>query len=370
MEPPPTEMQRSSRAPEVVQPRLQEWLRGYRSDAVITGLHGTSANGMSSDTLLFDAAWTDKSGPRIEALVARVAPDAADVPVFPAYDLTRQFELIRAVGEQTDVPVPATFWNEPSPEPLGTPFFVMARVDGRVPPDLMPYNFGDSWLFAASPEQQRALQDSTVDVLVRLHEMPPPAWLEFSEAGDTPLRRHIAHTRAWYEFVAADGARSPLIEQGFDWLDAQWPATEGPPVVSWGDSRIGNVLYQDFAPAAVLDWEMAGVGPRELDVAWLVHAHRGFEDLATMLGVPGMPGFLRREDVVARYTAGSGAELRDLDFYETYAALQWGIVYLRTGARSVRFGEREMPDSADELLYNAEPLRRMLAGTYFDPGTP
>jgi aminoglycoside phosphotransferase (APT) family kinase protein len=72
--------------------------------------------------------------------------------------------------------------------------------------------------------------------------------------------------------------------------------------------------------------------------------------------------------VVARYGAGSGVELHDLDFYETYCALQWGIVYLRTGARSVRFGEREMPDDPDELLYNAEPLRRMLAGTYFGAG--
>ncbi|MFN2562176.1 MAG: phosphotransferase family protein [Jatrophihabitans sp.] len=365
-EPPPMELQRSSRAPEVIRPRLQEWLRGHRPDAVISGMQGTSANGMSSDTLIFEATWTDESGPRVESLVARVAPDAADVPVFPAYDLTRQFDLIRAVGEQTEVPVPTMFWNEPSAEPVGAPFFVMSRVEGQVPPDVMPYNFGDNWLFDASPVQQRRLQDATVDVLVALHEMAPPHWLGFPDgAGDTPLRRHVAHTRAWYDFVAADGARSPLVEQAFEWVDANWPAVEGPPVVSWGDSRIGNVLYQDFAPAAVLDWEMAGIGPRELDVAWLVHAHRGFEDLATLLGVSGMPDFLRREDVVARYVAGSGVELHNLDFYETYAALQWGIVYLRTGARSVRFGEREMPDNPDELLYNAEPLRRMLAGTYF-----
>ncbi len=364
-EPPPTEMQRSSRAPDILRARLQDWLRTRHPDAAITDLQGTSANGMSSDTLLFDARWTDDSGPRAERLVARVAPDAADVPVFPEYDLTRQYELIRAVGEHTDVPVPAVFWNEPSPEPLGTPFFVMARVDGQVPPDLMPYNFGDSWLFSAAAEQQRALQDATVDLLVRLHEMPVPDGLDFATDGDTPLRRHVAHTRAWYEFVAADAARSPLIDAGFDWLDANWPATEGEAVVSWGDSRIGNVLYQDFAPAAVLDWEMAGVGPRELDVAWLVYAHRGFEDLATLMSLPGMPDFLRRDDVVARYAAASGHELRDLDFYETYSALQWAIVYLRTGARSVRFGEREMPADPDELLYNAEPLRRMLAGTYF-----
>jgi aminoglycoside phosphotransferase (APT) family kinase protein len=360
----PTELRRSTRSADALRERMQQWLRGHHPDATITDLGGTSATGMSSDTVLFDATWTDESGQRPHGLVARLAPDPGDVPVFPSYDLTRQFELIRAVDEHTDVPVPATFWNEPSPEALGTQFFVMERVDGEVPPDVLPYNFGDSWLFAAAPEQQQALQDATVDLLARLHEMPTPDFLEFDAPGDSALRRHVAHTRAWYEFVAADAEPSPLIEQGFDWLDANWP-DESPPVVSWGDARIGNILYRDFRPAAVLDWEMAGVGPRELDVAWLIHAHRSFEDIARLMSLPGMPHFLRREDVVARYAAATGYEPRDLDFYETYAAVQWGIVFLRTGTRQVRFGERERPADVDELLFNREPLQRMLAGTYF-----
>src|SRR5947209_19036499 len=103
---PPLEMQRSSRAPAAIRPRLEQWLRSKRPDAVISDVRGTSANGMSSDTLIFQASWTEELGPRTESLVARVAPDAADVPVFPSYDLTRQFELIRAVAEQTAVPVP------------------------------------------------------------------------------------------------------------------------------------------------------------------------------------------------------------------------------------------------------------------------
>lgn len=360
----PTDLQRSSRSPEIVRERLAAWLRGQRPDAQISALQGTSANGMSSDTLLFDASWTENGTKVEQQLVARLAPDPNDVPVFPSYDLTRQFDLIRAVGEHTTVPVPETFWNEPSAEPLGAPFFVMARVDGVVPPDVLPYNFGDNWLFTATPEQQRALQNATVDLLAELHDMPMPGFLESHAAGDTPLRRHVTHTRHWYEFCARDANPSPLIEQGFAWLDARWPE-ESAAVVSWGDARIGNVLYRDFVPVAVLDWEMAGVGPRELDLAWLVHAHRGFEDLAKLMGLPGMPDFLRREDVVARYTAASGYEPRDLDFYEVYCAIQWAIVFLRTGTRQVRFGEREMPADPDELLYNREPLQRMLAGKYF-----
>jgi aminoglycoside phosphotransferase (APT) family kinase protein len=361
----PIEMQRSSRSPDVLRARLEEWLRGQHADAVIPALHGTAANGMSSDTLLFDATWTEDGRPQVHRLVARLAPDAGDMPVFPSYDLTGQFEIIRAVAEQTDVPVPTPYWNEPSSGPLGAPFFVMGQVDGLVPPDVMPYTFGDNWLFGAAHEQQRMLQDATTDLLAKLHAMPAPAFLEFDLPGDTALRRHVAHTRAWYEFAIADIGSSRLLEQMFDWLVAHWPATESPAVVSWGDARIGNVIYQDFRPVAVLDWEMCGVGPREVDLAWFVHAHRVFEDLARMLGLPGMPDFMRRDEVVERYAAASGYEPHDLDWYETYAALQWGVVYLRTGARSVRFGERELPADVDELLYNREPLQRMLEGSYF-----
>jgi aminoglycoside phosphotransferase (APT) family kinase protein len=360
----PMEMQRSSRTPEMVRSRLEKWLRQRHPDAAVPELQGTAANGMSSDTLLFDATWAGADGPEAHRLVMRLAPDGSDVPVFPSYDLTRQYDLIQAVGKQTRVPVPTAFWNEPASEPLGAPFFVMGRVDGDVPPDMMPYNFGDSWLFSATPEQQRTLQDATTDLLAALHAMPVPGFLEFDAPGDTALRRHVAHTRAWYDFAVVDVGASPLVEQLFDLLESRWPE-ESPAVVSWGDARIGNVIYRDFEPVAVLDWEMAGVGPREVDLAWFIHAHRVFEDLATMLGLPGMPDFMRRADVVERYTAASGYEPRDLDWYEMYAGVQWAIVYLRTGARQVRFGEREMPADPDELLYNREPLTRMLAGSYF-----
>ena len=361
----PTEMRRSSREPERLRRALEGWLRRRYPDAAISGIGTTSSTGLSSDTLLLTAAWTDEAGHRDERLVARLAPQPGDVPVFGAYDLDRQFRLIQAVAARSEVPVPPAYWSESDPGFIGTPFFVMGHVDGEVPPDLLPYNFGDSWLFDATVEQQRRLQDATVEMLARLHAIEPLPFLEYAEPGDTPLRRHVAHTRAWYAYVAGSGARSPLIERALRWLDEHWPA-ETPAVNCWGDARIGNVIYRDFAPAAVLDWEMAGLGPRELDVGWFVYAHRGFEDLAHGLGLPGMPGFMRRDDVLAVYAAASGHEPRELDFYETYAAIQFAIVYLIVGLRAVHFGEREMPADPDEFLYNRDPLERMLAATYFE----
>jgi aminoglycoside phosphotransferase (APT) family kinase protein len=307
-------------------------------------------------TVLFEASWTDADGTaRTEDLVARIAPDEANEPVFPEYALGNQFELLAIIDELTDVPVPRVRWLEPDPSVIGSPFFVMDRVDGLVPPDVMPYTFGDNWLHDASPEDRRRLQDSSVAVLAGLHAIDRPeerfAFLAADAPGDTPLRRHVAHTRAWYDFAASRASRSTVVEAGFAWLDAHWPE-EGPTVLSWGDARIGNVMYRDFEPVAVLDWEMAGLGPRELDLGWMIFAHMVFESIAATFELPGMPDFLRADDVAATYERLTGHQPRDLDFYLVYAAVQWGVVFMRTGARSAHFGEIEMPADIDDLLHH------------------
>lgn len=364
----PMRMQRSSRDPEQTQRRLERWLAGRLGDAAaprVSDLSGTEANGMSSDTVLFRAAWTAADGPHEEQLVARVAPDAADVPVFETYDLPGQYAVIRAVSELTDVPVPRAWWCEASAAALGAPFFVMSRVEGLVPPDVMPYTFGANWLFDASDDQRSGLQATTVEAIAALHAIDGAAsrlpFLERRRPGDSHLRRHVAHTRAWYDMVAREGATSPLVERGFDWLDAHWPAHESPTVLSWGDARIGNVLYDDFAPAALLDWEMAGLGPCELDLAWITYAHLVFQDIAGALGLSGLPEFLRPADVAAHYESLRGHGPRDLRFFMVYAAVQWGIVFLRTGHRQAHFGERDLPADPQDLLHNRPHLESLLA---------
>ena len=221
-----TELRRSSRDHAALGARLAAWLRGrLPGDAApeIVAVEGTSANGMSSETLLVDAAWTADGRREVHRLACRLAPAPEDIPVFDHYDLGRQYDTIRLVDELTDVPVPPALWCEPDPGAIGSPFFVMGRVDGRVPPDVMPYNFGDSWLYDAATDEQRHLQDATVDVLARLHAIDRPAehfaFLAPGTAAPTAagpasaLRQRVAATRAWYEFAAGDGFRSPLVER-------------------------------------------------------------------------------------------------------------------------------------------------------------
>src|ERR1700730_17148682 len=154
---------------------MSQWLATVRPGGAtpqITVESGIDSTGMSSETIILTARWDDAGKPVSQKLVARVAPAAEDVQVFPTYRLDHQFDVIRRVGELTDVPVPRVRWLEPSGDVLGTPFFLMDYVEGEVPPDVMPYTFGGNWFADAPPERQRELQDATVSVLASLHSIP------------------------------------------------------------------------------------------------------------------------------------------------------------------------------------------------------
>ena len=349
--------------------RLVTWLAGKVDRPHVSELVVPESNGMSSETLLFEATWHENGTERTEACAARLRPDPANVPVFPVYDLERQFRVMGLVAEHSAVPVPRTLWFEPDESHIGSPFFVMERVDGIVPPDIMPYPFG-SWLSEAAPADQERLQTSSVRVLAELHDMDVTpqdlAFLELDRPGDSAMRRHVADTTAFYEWVAGEGARSPLIERTFTWLDDHWPTDEGETVISWGDSRIGNMMFRDFEPVAVLDWEMAAVGPREIDIGWMVYLHRFLDDIAIQAGLPGMPDFMRLDDVAEAYARHAGHTPGDLDFFTMYAALRHAIVMSRVARRQVLFGEIAMPDDPDDMIMHRPTLEQMLAGTYWD----
>ena len=146
---------RSTRDLAATRARLEAWLAERLPGARIAQLASPSGTGMSSETLLFDAAWREGGAERSAAFVARVAPDPRDVPVFPSYELATQFRVMQ-LAARGGVPVPRVRWLEEDASRIGSPFFVMDRVAGRVPPDIMPYPMG-SWLSEASPSEQRTL---------------------------------------------------------------------------------------------------------------------------------------------------------------------------------------------------------------------
>ncbi|MBP2453533.1 phosphotransferase family protein [Mycolicibacterium lutetiense] len=363
-------LQRSSRDITTLPSVLSKWLSTVMPGGItpeITVESGVDSNGMSSETIMLTGRWEEDGEPKEQKWVARVAPTQDDVPVFSSYRLDHQFEVMRQVGELTDVPVPNVRWMDTTGEVLGTPFFLMDRIDGQVPPDVMPYTFGGNWFADAPVERQRELQDSTVEVLAKLHAIPDAAerfayLSEIDPPGDTPLRRHFGWLKGWYEYAVPDIGRSPLVERALQWLEDNFPedVAASETVLTWGDSRIGNVLYDDFRPAAVLDWEMATLGPRELDVSWIIFAHMVFQELSGMAGLPGLPDVMREEDVRATYRELTGAELSDLRWFYIYSGVIWCCVFMRTGARRVHFGETEKPDDIETMFYHAPLLRRLI----------
>jgi aminoglycoside phosphotransferase (APT) family kinase protein len=361
-------LQRSGRDVSTIPALLSTWLETQIGTAPeVTVESGVDSNGMSSETIILTGRWTHDGKPVQQKWVARVAPTLEDVPVFSSYRMDHQFELIRLVGEITDVPVPRVRWIEPTGDVLGSPFFLMDHVEGIVPPDVMPYTFGDNWFADAPADRQRLLQDSTVEVLAKLHAIPDAAetfgfLTEVDPPGDTPLRRHFNWLRQWYEYAVPDIGISTTVEQALTWLEDNFPTdvAAAEPVLAWGDSRIGNVLYEDFRPVAVLDWEMATVGPRELDVAWIIFAHMVFQELAGLAGLPGLPEVMREEDVRATYQRLTGVELGDLRWFYVYSGVIWCVVFMRTGARRVHFGEMERPDDVESLFYHGGLLKRLM----------
>jgi aminoglycoside phosphotransferase (APT) family kinase protein len=333
------------------------------ADATVTDV-ASPGNGMSSETVLFTVGRSDGGSDRY---AARLAPLPELYPVFPQYDLELQRRCMDLVRAHTDVPAPEVVWYEPDPRWLGTPFLVMRRIDGDAPPDIPPYVFG-GWMMDATPEQRSRLQERSVGVIARLHEITPEshdlAFLAQPAHGTSPLDQQLGYQRWYYEW-ARDGVTYPLIERTFRWLDDNRP-NEGPTVLNWGDARIGNILYRDFEPVAVLDWEMATVGPPEIDIAWMVFLHRFFQDLAAKFELPGIADFMVRADIVQTYEAMTGRTVSALEWFEVFAALRFAVVSIRTSTRAIAYGTMEKPDDPDDLVMFRGLLEQMLDGTYWN----
>ena len=178
---------------------LLEWISpklGGARDVSLANLKGPDATGFSNDTLMFDLDYREGGEAKRLGLVARIEPTG--YRVFPEYDLARQFKVMQLLAP-TAVPVPRMHWEEPSSELLGSPFYVMERVDGRIPTDNPPYHVG-GWVTEIEPAEREALWWSALDALCEIHQLDWRAlgfgFLDMPELGATPLEQQIRATCA------------------------------------------------------------------------------------------------------------------------------------------------------------------------------
>jgi aminoglycoside phosphotransferase (APT) family kinase protein len=318
--------------------RLLDWLRGRLPGAraiEVSPLAGPAATGFSNDTLLFDLAWEQDGRREERALVCRVQPTG--VGVFPHYDVAGQYRVMDAL-RATAVPVPAMLWLEPDPRPLGAPFFVMERVAGRIPSDNPPYH-GSGWVAEAAPGLRRALWESAVDALAEIHRQEPAALgLDFLDAPPPGADTAAWQLEHWARYCdwALGGARQPTLDAALAWLRERRPRAEGAPRLCWGDSRIGNMIFRDDGRCvAVLDWEMATLGPPEMDLGWFLYMDRHH---CEGIGVERLPGFPARDETVARWERRVGRPARALEWWEAFAAFRFAAILARLGRQMVELG--------------------------------
>jgi aminoglycoside phosphotransferase (APT) family kinase protein len=318
------------RDPDVTRKRLQGWLqRQVRDshDVNVTAVQTPATNGFSSETLMFDAGWTEPDGaPRSERLVAKVAPTGFQI--FPEPRFAEQFRLLQILAG-TSIPVPAVHWHEPDPAVLGAPFYVMDRIDGEVPTDVPPYHTG-GWLTTTSPAEREAIWWSGVSVLPQVHALDVDhLGLDFVDQvgyGPTGLRQRLAYYEHYLNW-AYEGT-VPVAQEALRWLRRHRPAEARAPVLLWGDARIGNIIYNSGRAAAVLDWEMATLGQPEEDLAWFLLLDRHHSEGC---GVPRLAGFPDAAETIARYEQLAGRKLAHMDYYEVLSAMKFAVVLARIG---------------------------------------
>jgi len=313
---------------EATRSKLEAWFTARKGCSVrIPELNIPEASGMSNVTLLFDAEWQQEGAVHREPCVGRLQPEIAR-PVFPSYDLTLQYEVMDSIGRNSDIPVPELRGLETDTSVLGVQFYIMKRIDGRIPTDMPPYNM-DGWMVHETTEAQRAsLWHCAVNTLAKFHRLDY-AELGFgrlAEAGITPLQQQLQYWRSYLDW-AMEGEAHSICQRALDWLQDNQPQDE-PTALCWGDSRIGNIIFTDSLDdvAALLDWEMAVLGNPVQDIAWFNYMDSTFAEGLGMPRLAGLPGYA---ETIKQWCEVSGYSARDYDYYLIFAGMRYGLILSR-----------------------------------------
>jgi len=331
---------------------LIRWVRSWRPEMRDVRLAPLArpATGLSSETIFVEGDWSPGSAagaPRQHlAWVVRLPPNGEGL--FPSYDLAMQGRL-QSILAHAGVAAVEPLAVEEDEGWVGAPFLVMPRLAGRVVRADKPY-LRTGWLAESSPQDQARLHGEVVGALAQIHRLD---WERLgcdrvlatrtgrsSAATDAPgggsgwLAGEVEHWARYLAWAGEDGAPA-VFEAGVEWCRANLPAHEPPPSLLWGDVQLGNVLVaEDMGVAAVLDFEMASIGPAEVDLAWFVVLH----DMAVDRCGGDLPGFPGRDATVAAYEARLGRPVADLHWYEAFAALRSGAILVRAARLLTRLG--------------------------------
>jgi len=308
--------------------RVGGWLSGRIAGAPEVAIRDVvePSQGFSSRTILFTAAIRTDAGWRERPLVARLQRDVA-VPMLA--DVFHQYRTMRAVALHSDVKVPNIEFAEETGTVLGTPFFLMDRVDGRVPPDFPSYHV-QGW-FAEDLDvagREQAWWNGVAE-MERLHRID---WRAFSflapGLNEAPtavfyLEKFIAN---WFNW-AAQGRSFPIIEESLRFLIANPPPARRGGLV-WNDARLGNTMFRRDTSevASLLDFEVASLGPPEIDLAHWMYLDDIF---STNFGVARIAGIPDEDAAIRGFERIYGWPMPYFSYYLAVAALKILILSIR-----------------------------------------
>ncbi|MDF2582111.1 MAG: aminoglycoside phosphotransferase [Mycobacterium sp.] len=221
-----------------------------------------------------------------------------------AHDVGREYRVMSALAG-SDVPVPAMRAMCEDDSVLGTPFFVMDHVPGRIFPDRV--------LRDGTPAERAAVYRDLAQVLARLHKVDwRAAGLTDFGRPDGYLARQVAlWTRQW---EAAKVEECAEMDRLAAWLPAHLPDGDEA-CIAHGDYRLGNVLLHPTQPriVAVLDWELATIGHPLADLGYAAMTYHLPGDTDPLMGVAGEDltgtGIPDESEFVAEYCRAAGREV-------------------------------------------------------------
>jgi len=345
--------------PDRITVQLQDWLAGQKPQwrqIHVRPLDVTLGAGFSADIFFVEVDYVDEAGPQAQTLVVRRQP--MDLEVVFGSSLALQGKMMAALDARGDLPVPPWIGMHLDPEILGLPFLVMGKVAGECAKQTPNYNL-EGWLVDMAPEQRRAAFTNAISAFASLASID---WrdgfesLAQPENGEPGLDQYVGALEAWHK-AAGRGRAMPIVDTAMAYVRANMPQDAAVNVL-WGDPTPSNVMFApDGRVNALIDWELAALGPAELDLAWWLY----FDDLfGRRFGITRLEGLPSKQETIAIWEETTRQTARNLEYYDIVVALRMALVAIGAFDRQVGIGN--IPETNKSLndnfmtLYLAERL--------------
>jgi aminoglycoside phosphotransferase (APT) family kinase protein len=276
-----------------------------------------------------------------------------------AHDVLREARLLRAL-QDTPARVPVVLAVGEDEQIIGSPFYVMERVEG----DVIVASIPDA---LDTPAERRRISDELIDALVEIHGVDwRSVGLEGFGKPTGYLERQLRRFRGLWELNKT--REIAAVERVGAWLEQNMPQS-GPATIVHGDFRLGNTIFASGAPArlaAVLDWEMATIGDPLADLGYLCMMWTERDDPSgglreALATVTRREGFPTREELIGRYEERTGRSMKDLRWYTTLAVWK-SVVFMEGNYKRAIAGTTDDPylktfgDGVLELAGQAEAI--------------